>query len=81
MHLPRSVRSSHWSKASIVWIKNKSNQTISHSYLCKSRSSEEKEERKVTDADKKLYSKYTMCMYFSEVKLRSNGSNIRKNVW
>ena len=52
MHLPRSVRSSHWSKASIVWIKNKSNQTISHSYLCKSRSSEEKVERKVTDADK-----------------------------
>ena len=52
MHLPRSVRSSHWSKASIVWTKNKSNQTISHSYLCKSRSSEEKVERKVTDADK-----------------------------
>ena len=52
MHLPRSVRSSHWSKASIVWIKNESNQTISHSYLCKSRSSEEKVERKVTDADK-----------------------------
>ena len=29
----------------------------------------------------KLYSKYTICMYFSEVKLKSNGSNIRNNVW
>ena len=52
IHLPRSVRSSHWSKASIVWTKNEWNQKVSHSYSCESRSGEEKVERKVTDADK-----------------------------
>ena len=54
MHLPRSVRSSHWSKASIVWTKNKSNQITRSATVTYARAEavKKKVERKVTDADK-----------------------------
>ena len=81
IHLPRSVRSSHWSKASIVWTKKWMKSKGQLQLLMREQKRWGKSGKKSNRRGQKLYSKYTMCMYLSEVKLRSNGSNIRKNVW
>ena len=81
IHLPRSVRSSHWSKASIVWTKKWMKSKGQLQLLMREQKRWGKSGKKSNRRGQKLYSKYTTCMYLSEVKLRSNGSNIRKNVW
>ena len=71
IHLPRSVRSSHWSKASIVWTKKWMKSKGQLQLLMREQKRWGKSGKKSNRRGQKLYSKYTICMYlWSEIKIK-----------